>query len=212
MLSQWKVCCSWHLVGGDQDAAKDPTTHRTVPRTRRGQAPSVSGAEVVGPAPDLCCRAWFSLLPAPPFLGFLLTCLFSCSLRCCLFHPEPSKSMLCHWLHSAAASPSGTFPLASVAIALTRMTPRALLLCPSSNFQMASPIPSWISLWDVHCHLTPHTPNSEPISMPCPPRTSSLPVPFCPASFGWAQKPQAFWACLLHRQPWTTRHHATLPL
>ena len=34
--------CSWHLVGGGQDAAKHPTVHRTGPHSKGCPAPNVN--------------------------------------------------------------------------------------------------------------------------------------------------------------------------
>lgn len=117
-----------------------------------------------------------------PRLSLYLPLLFS------LLLPFP---LCAFYIHALSLAPFccllslGDFPLTGIAIALIRMTSRPLLLWtphPISKWNLQSQAGFLYGM--SHCHLTPYTPNSKPISMPSPLRTSSLPVSFCPALFG----------------------------
>lgn len=151
---------------------------------------------------------WHSSLLCVSLLGLSLHMTIQLLSHWLSFHPVPSKVMLCLWFNSIVSSSLGTSPLTKCNHSFDKDDSQT----SHQNSKWASPNRLDFSVGMAHCHLKPNAPKREPIGLPFPLKSSSLlySLPFIP-SFSQAQKSQAFWTCLLHRQLCTTRRQAILP-
>lgn len=128
-----------------------------------------------------------------PFLAFSprdYSASLSLAILPTLYHPN-----LCSVLGSVPSSlPWGLFRSPSVTTTLKGWLPDFSCSECSSNFQMSiSKHKLDFSVRMSHCHLKPNTPESKPIGMPSPLKTSSLLNSFCPQSHsGRLRNPRRF--------------------